>query len=213
MSTETPTPAAPGAPAPVTPPAPAGEPAANAAFAQMRTELAALKAQNEALAAEKTALERKDMDEKTRLQAERDDLDKKVRDLEPLRDELGRYTSEIEKACDNALNAIPEEKRAAIKAVTDQIPLDGRLTAIQTMTAAIGVAPISGGTVTQPGFNPNAGLPGAPEDAKPLENKELQALPWKVAVMSRGVKGEAGLAQTVADLQNEVKALTAALKK
>lgn len=183
---EDPTPAVPGVVAPVTPPAPAGDPAANAAFAQMRTELAALKAEKDALAAEKTALERRDMDEKTRLAAELADAQKLAQELAPAKDALGRFQAQIEQACATELASIPEEKRAAIEAVVNQIPLEGRLTAIQSMRSAIGVAPLAAGYVTQPSASPAAGLPGGPEAAKPLGIAEIGKLSWSDALKGHG---------------------------
>jgi hypothetical protein len=183
---ETPPPADPGV---VPPPAPTGDPAANAAFAQMRTELAALKAERETLLADKTALERKDMDEKTRIEAERNDALKKVQELEPLRDAHGKFVTQLETACANELAQIPEDKRAAIEAVVSQIPLEGRLTAIQSMRSAIGAPPVSSGTVTQPGGNPAAGLPGGPDAPKPIEAKDLGKLGWSDALKSQPASG------------------------
>lgn len=178
MAEETPSPAVPG----VIQPAPAPESAGNAAFAEMRTKLAASEREKADLSERLTALERRDMAEKDRLAAELADAQKLASELAPVRDELGRYTSQLEAACAHELNAIPQEKRAAIEAVVRHIPLSERLTAIQQMRAVTGTLPVSGGAITQPGQSPNGSIPGAPESAKPIDAKELGRLGWSDAL-------------------------------
>ena len=170
----------------VAPVAPVENPAANAAFATMRTENATLKAQIDAIQAKLTEAERKDMDEKTRLTAELDDARKAHAELSGVKESIAKFQSQLESACTNELNSIPAEKRAAIEAVVSQIPLDARLTAIQNMKAVVGPSVISGGTITQPGVSPNGGLPGSPETAKPLTPDELKKMAWGSAVKSAG---------------------------
>jgi hypothetical protein len=217
---EIPTPAAPGVVPPVTPvptPAPAPVPPAgspdpgNAAFAEMRTKLAAAEREKQELADRLTALERKDMDDKTRIEAERNDALKKVQELEPLRDAHGKFVSQLETACANELAQIPEDKRAAIEAVVSQIPLEGRLTAIQSMRSAIGAPPVSSGTVTQPGGNPGAGLPGGPDAPKPIEAKDLGKLSWADALKGHQSAGPSTNIESLvaAEVQKHVAALTA----
>ena len=212
MSTETPPPAVPGATVPTPTPAPAPDPAANAAFAEMRTKLAAAEKEKTELAERLTALERKDMDEKTRMAAELADAKKIAEDLTPLRDAHGRFQAQLEQACANEIAAIPEDKRAAVEDVVKHIPLENRLTAIQSMRTVAGSPPVSGGTITQPSASPNGGMPGSPEDAKPLTNQELQKAGWKETIMARGVKGgpDQALTQQVAELTKQVAALAAA---
>lgn len=185
MSTE-PTPAVPGAPAPpVAPPAPAPAPPSdkdNAAFAEMRTKLATSEREKQELADRLTALERKDMDDKQRLEAERNDLTKKVQELTPLQEQHAKIVQGVQKACEDAIAALPQDKQETIKALTQHAPLEERLAAIQAAARAIGAAPISSGTITQPGGNPASGLPGGPEAPKPVEAKDLGKFSWTKAM-------------------------------
>lgn len=181
------TPAVPGEAVPATTaPAPAPDPLANAAFAEMRTKLATAEREKTELAERLTALERKDMDEKQRTSAELEDAKKIVQELSPIKDAHAKIVLGVETACANAIQALPEDKRATIDLLTKHVPLEDRMQAIQQAAAAFGPAPITAGTPTAPGGAPNSGLPGAALAAKPLDVKDLGRLSWADAAKSLG---------------------------
>lgn len=219
MSTETPPPAGapvtppPAAPA-AAPPAPAGDPSANAAFAAMRTENTALKTQLEQLSTKLTEIERKDMDEKQRLEAEKADLAKKVGELSPIQEQHAKIVAGVEKACTDAIAALPEDKRATIEALAKHAPLEERLSAIQQAAAVIGAVPVSSGTVTQPGGDPKGGLPGGPEAAKPVGVKDLGRLSFSDAFKAHAAGNPVAAPDIQTMVASEVqKALAAAGKQ
>lgn len=196
----------------VTPPPP-HDPASNPAFAQMRTALAEAERKVAEAEARATTLEREKMSEGQRVAAELADAQKRIGELTPLQDEVKRHQEQTEKACEIELSSLPDDKRAAIKAVTDQVPLAGRLIAIQQMRSAVGAPPVSGGSVTQPSADPNGGLPGAPEGAKPMTAAELRGMSLGSAIQSRGVvDGNSALAAEVKALREEIKTLATARK-
>lgn len=185
---ETPaTPATPGVttatPVATPPPAEHGE---NSTIRQMREQTEAANRRANEAEAKLKEIERSQMAEKDRLAAELADAQKMVSELSPLRDELGRYQSGVEAACAQAIQAVPEEKRAVIDALTKNVPIHERLAAIQQAIAAIGAAqPVRGGTVTQGGAG-SILPPGMPESAKPLEAADLGKLSWGTAAKAHG---------------------------
>ncbi len=193
MSTEPVAPVAPtppvagGTPPVVTPPVPAPPAPApdNSTIQTLRAQIEAANKRASDAEAKARELELKDADELTRTKAELGDLKAKVTELEPLRGEHGKFVSATEAACTAALARIPEEKRTAIQTLVQHVPLAERLPAITAAADAIGVAPIAGGTRT----NPGSGLPpapGAPEAAQPLKPEEIGKMGWGQAVKATG---------------------------
>jgi hypothetical protein len=133
-------------------------PAENSAIRQLRSHAESLEAQLKEATAKLnettqklTERERAEMDELNRTKAEKDDLAKKVSELEPLRDEVGRYASKFEGLYKETLNSIPEEHRERLERRTNSGTWADRYEALLDLKGLIPekVAP-KGGTSTNP---------------------------------------------------------------
>lgn len=141
----------------------------NAAFARLRIEADAHKAQFEA---ERTAraelekrlqdIERGRLDETERLRLEKADADKALAELTPLRDEHGRFQTALQKASEDALAALPDDVRVAVEPLVTHVPLTERLAAIQSVATPF-LATVAAGTVTKPGSRTPADLIPSPD--------------------------------------------------
>lgn len=185
----------------------------NATIRQMRAELDKARAEAAKVAelqTKLTDLERRDMDEKQRLAAELADAQKAAAEAAQLRDQFGKFTTNIQAECDAAIAALPDEKRDAITKLTQHVPLDERMSAIRTAAAALNVGvPQIAGTMTQPvGVHPPT--PGV-EPPKPLTPQEVARMSWRDALGP--VKDTtAALQQQMAEMQQQMAALVAARK-
>lgn len=158
----------------------------NAAFARMRVEAEAKAKEAEAAKAEAASLkaqiaefERKQMTETERLRAEKADADKAIAELNPIRDEHGRFQSALQKACDEVLAGLPEEARAGIEKFAAHVPLADRLDAIRELAKPFSVSnPV--GTVTNP-TNAARGNENAPKELPPPDK-----ISWKEAAFGHG---------------------------
>lgn len=124
-----------------------------------------------------TELERKDMDEKTRMAAELEDAKKIAAEVETLRNERGQYISTLESLYTSRLSSVSEELRPKVEALSVAGDWSQRMTAlesaiglIQSVTPA-SPAPARAGTYTQPPGSP----PPAQDQPKPLTPQELRA--------------------------------------
>jgi hypothetical protein len=174
----------PGGTTPETPPAAPD----NAAFARLRTEAAASKEALAAAQAKLTEIERSQLAEVDRLKLVVADGEKKLAELEPLRDENGKFRSAVEKACADAIATLPEDKRAAVAELVAFVPLDQRLGVINKQMALLGTPPMRGGTVTQPATpQPGAQSGTPPEPTKPRTVADVRKESWGDAYKARGV--------------------------
>lgn len=206
------------APAPAPQPEPIPEKVDNAAFARLRTEAAQAKTRADELESRLKEIERAEMDEKTRLQAELDDAQKAAGDAEKLRNQLGQFTTKLEAEYETAVAALPEDKREAVKALTLHVPLEERLAAVRSAATLIGAPPTSAGTKTNPGTGvPPA--PGAPDPAKPLEVKDIDRMSFAEALKASPImqqtravfdNGVAEMRQQMADMQKQIQQLAQA---
>lgn len=160
----------------------------NAAFARLRTEAKTAQDQLAAAQAKLTQIERDQLAEVDRLKLDVADREKKLAELEPLRDENGKFRSAVEKACSDAIATLPEDKRASVAELVAFVPLDQRLSVINKQMALLGTPPMRGGTVTQPAAPQPGAQPGsAPEPAKPRTVAEVKNESWGDAYKARGV--------------------------
>lgn len=173
---------------PETPPAAQPGQPDNAAFARMRQEAKTAQDQLAAAQAKLTEIERSQLAEVERLKLDVADRDKKLTELSPLADENAKFKTAVDKACTDAIATLPEDKRAAVAELVAYVPLDQRLGAIQKQMTLLGVAPLRGGTITQPPTPQPGAAPGAPpEPGKPRTAAEVKAETWGDAYRARGV--------------------------
>lgn len=180
-----------------TPPAPAADPGdqgtaqENATIRQMRAQIEAqTKAAKEAsdranvLQAQLTERERAEMAEIDRLKAEVGDRDKKIGELEPLRDEHGKFVSAFEAIYQNELALVPDDKRAAVETLSKVGSWPERLDALRAakglLPSATPAAPAAAGTRTLPA----GGAPPPAGDDKPKTMDPKNPPPWR-DVLSR----------------------------
>lgn len=182
---------------PGTPPAPAPTPSGddNAVIRQMREQIeAANRAAKEAadakaaIEAQLKEIERRDMDEKTRLQAELQDAQQIAQEVQRLRDENGKFISWAESQYNAKLAAVPEEKRALVQQLSAQGDWAARVSSLDAVAALIGItaAPVQAGTITQPtGGTPPAAAGTTPEPAKPLDINQIERMSLGDAIAAR----------------------------
>jgi len=180
----------------------------NAAWAKLRNEAAEAKRVAAEAEARLKELERRDMDEKQRLAAELADAQKAAAEAAQLRDQFGKFTTNIQAECESAIAALPEDKREAIAKLTQHVPLDERMSAIRTAATALNVGvPQVAGTMTQPG-GVHAPTPGA-EPPKPLTPQDVQRMSWRDALGP--VRDNTAALQTqMAEMQKQMAELIAA---
>lgn len=123
----------------------------------------------DALQTRLTEREQAEMAEIDRLKAQLTDRDAKVAQLEPIRDEHGRYASAFEGMYKAELDALPEDKREVISSLSATGAWPDRLESLRKAKGLLPSAPppppTQAGTVTQPpGGVPTQ--PGAPTPSK-----------------------------------------------
>lgn len=140
------------------------------------------KAESDRRAAELEAklkeVERSQLDETERLRLALADEQKKAAELEPLRDEVGKFASRFQELYEKELATVPDAQRPSVEKLTAGGSWADRYAAIQDAKALIQPGPIKAGTVTQPG-----GTPPAPADApKPVWDPKQGAPGWGTAL-------------------------------
>jgi protein required for attachment to host cells len=119
--------------------------------------------ENKSLKAQLTDLERKEMDEKARLTAERDEAREKAAEADKLRAENGQFASKFETLYGHELLGVPEEKRAQVQTLTANGSWADRYEAIKSAKQLITVAaPTVIGTLSNPPGAPVVQPPAAP---------------------------------------------------
>lgn len=155
-------------------PNPVENPPENATIRQMRDQIEASNrraadAEEARKQAEEraTALEREKMDEMERLKAERADAEKRIKELEPIRDEHGKYVSAFQNLYQQELQAVPEEHRARLEKLSGTGTWADRVELLRDAKALISTpaeAPARFGTPTNP---PIPGATPPPPSAPP----------------------------------------------
>jgi hypothetical protein len=122
-----------------------------------------------------TEIERKDMAETERLKAELADAKKVIGELEPIRDEHGKFVASLESLYNKELENIPEDKRLQVAALSARGSWADRLEQLQAAKALIPTS-TSAGTKTAAG----AVVPGQTEVSTPTPRtgKEIAEMSW-----------------------------------
>lgn len=160
----------------------------NAAFARMRTELAAAQAATKDLQEKLTTMDRARMDELDRTKAELADAGKKTEALQAQASRATEYEASFKALYDGEIAALPAEKQARAGRLSAHGSYPERLEALKEYKAELGTGPLTAGTVTAPGQSaPPASIPGQapPPGIKPIEGKDLGKLSFDSALKSR----------------------------
>lgn len=165
------------------PPEPAVD---NAAFAAMRTALAAQTAKAAALETEKaeTAAKLKAFEDASKSELER--LTERANEADRLRDENGKYVSATQKLYEDALAGIPEDKRELVAGLSATGNYAERYNALQAATKLMGTAPPPTNVGT--GAAPTRGTAPMTQTDLPKTAEEISKLPWETALRSHPVK-------------------------
>jgi hypothetical protein len=114
-------------------------------------------------------LERKEMDEKTRLSTERDEALEKAKDAESIRNELGQFQSKFEQMVAGELATVAEEQRPFVEKLLGNGTWADKYEALQAAKQLVASqhVPKQLGTITQPtGVGP---VQPAPVTAQPFD--------------------------------------------
>lgn len=127
-------------------------------------------------------LERAKLDETERLRLEREDLQRKIQDLEPevaqTRDRLGRYESSYERMYKEELEKVTDPAtKERLERMSSRGDWTERLEILRDGLALRGDAPVQEGGRSNPGGGPPAG--STPNQIDP---KEVKNLSWTAAL-------------------------------
>lgn len=92
----------------------------------------------------------------------------------------------VGEAISRRIAALPDDTKALVTEMMEQIPLDQRLSVLEKQMSLIPTAPLRAGTTTQPGAPSfTAGVP--PEPEKPKTAEEVRRESWNDAYRARGL--------------------------
>lgn len=124
---------------------------ANPNFVQLREHAKKLEQDIKDKDARLKELEQRDLGEKEKLIAERDEAHSKLKDLDSLKGKVEQYETRFKEMAAKELELIPEEHRAAAQEIASLIASpEGQYNAFSKFRQALKPAPIVAGTVTQP---------------------------------------------------------------
>lgn len=153
----------------------------NAAFAKMRTDLAAAQAARTELEEKLKTAERARMDELERTKAELAETAKREQALKARDEQAKQYEGAFEALYKDELAALPDDKRDRVAKLTAAGTWPERLSALREARALLGAPPVVAGTSTQP---PAGGTPAdqtpptgdgrPPQGPQPLTKDQLR---------------------------------------
>lgn len=157
--------------------APAVSTGDNAAFARMRTELAAEKQRTTDLEEKLKEIERSKMDETERLRLEKDEALKYASELSPHKDRAIALEAKFTKLYADELASLPDDRREGMARLTQFGTAEERFEALIEAKKMFAI-PVTAGTVTQP-----AGMPPQvqPHEKKPLAIQDVDKMSWDEA--------------------------------
>ena len=151
----------------------------NSTIRQMREALDGKNKELDDLKVQLKEIERKEMDEKTRLQSERDEFEQKAKEADAIRNELGQFQSKFEAMVVAELATIPEEQRPLVERLLGNGSWADRYESLQAARQLVQTStpapPAKFGTITTP-VVPPATPPQAPA-AQPLSIEDIKNRP------------------------------------